>query len=78
MLDARTIGERTLSEQPETIEVTEDRVACDGGGGPLGHPKVFMTLGEDGEAVCGYCGRVFVKKAAPQQETTTGSGGSVS
>ena len=55
-----------MAEQPETIEVTMHNVACDGGGGPLGHPKVYLTLGEDGQAVCGYCGRVFVKKDQPK------------
>ncbi|MCI4660820.1 MAG: zinc-finger domain-containing protein [Neomegalonema sp.] len=51
----------------EAIEVTSHTVGCDGGGGALGHPKVYLTLGEDGKAVCGYCGRLFVlaKGAAP-------------
>ena len=46
----------------ETIETTETRVACDGGGGALGHPKVYYDLGHDGKAECNYCGRVFVRK----------------
>ena len=75
-LQAGTVGESALSEQPETIEVTMERVACDGGGGPLGHPKVFLTLGADGRAVCGYCGRVFVKKAAPKPAPAAASDGS--
>jgi len=28
----------------ETIEIDEMRAACDGGGGPLGHPKVYLSL----------------------------------
>ena len=44
---------------PEIIYVDQHRVACDGGGGALGHPKVWYSL-EDGEAECGYCGRRFV------------------
>ncbi len=44
---------------PETIYVKERRVACDGGGGALGHPKVWYSL-EDGEAECLYCDRTFV------------------
>jgi uncharacterized Zn-finger protein len=44
---------------PEVIYVKEHRVACDGGGGALGHPKVWYSL-EDGEAECGYCDRKFV------------------
>ena len=49
----------TASLVPETIYVKETRVACDGGGGALGHPLVYYTL-VDGEAVCGYCGRKFI------------------
>ena len=66
-----------MSKQPETIEVTMDRVACDGGGGPLGHPKVFLTLGEDGVAVCGYCGRVFMKKELPPKTASAATTGPV-
>ncbi|HOP20167.1 MAG TPA: zinc-finger domain-containing protein [Parvularculaceae bacterium] len=44
---------------PEVIYVKERRVACNGGGGALGHPKVWYSL-EDGEAECGYCDRKFV------------------
>jgi uncharacterized Zn-finger protein len=47
---------------PEVIYVDTHKVACNGGGGPLGHPLVYMELGEDGEAECGYCDRKFVLK----------------
>jgi uncharacterized Zn-finger protein len=43
----------------ETITVTDTVVACDGGGGALGHPRVFLAL-VDGRIVCPYCSRVFV------------------
>ncbi len=46
----------------ETIYVARKGVDCDGGGGVLGHPKVYLNLGEDGETVCPYCGRRFVLK----------------
>ena len=45
----------------ETIHVTEARVACDGGGGALGHPRVWLTLGTDGEIICPYCSRRYVR-----------------
>jgi uncharacterized Zn-finger protein len=45
---------------PETIEVNDVVVACDGGG-PLGHPRVFINL-VDGMGECGYCDRRFVLK----------------
>ena len=45
---------------PETIKVHSRRVACDGVGGALGHPRVWIELGGDGMAECGYCDRRFV------------------
>ncbi len=44
----------------ETIETDSKRVACDGGGGALGHPRVFLEIGGDTEVVCPYCSRRFV------------------
>ena len=46
----------------ETIAVNTDRVACNGGGGALGHPRVWLTLGTDGEIVCPYCSRHYVRR----------------
>ena len=52
------------SKSPGNVIVTnQSRVACDGGGGPLGHPLIFLTLGNDGRVTCPYCSRVFVKLA---------------
>ncbi len=49
-------------EPPETIEVETLDVACDGGGGALGHPRVYLTL-DGGRVECPYCDRLFVLKA---------------
>lgn len=35
-------------------------VSCDGGGGPLGHPKIFINTDKPEIATCGYCGLPFV------------------
>ncbi|MDB2438481.1 zinc-finger domain-containing protein [Hellea sp.] len=35
------------------------RVACDGGGGALGHPKVYLDMGQETEVSCKYCDRLF-------------------
>ncbi|MFN0024200.1 MAG: zinc-finger domain-containing protein [Parvularculaceae bacterium] len=43
----------------EIVFVDKRRVACDGAGGALGHPRVWYSL-DDGEAECGYCDRKFV------------------
>lgn len=56
------------TEPPETIEVEETIVSCDGGGGALGHPKIYLTL-KGGRAECGYCDRLFVLKAGTKPES---------
>lgn len=40
-----------------------DQVSCNGGGGALGHPKVYYTFHHQDEVTCGYCDRVFTKVA---------------
>jgi uncharacterized Zn-finger protein len=47
----------------ETIYINETVAACNGGGGPLGHPRVFLNLGHDGKVECPYCSRLFVNRA---------------
>jgi uncharacterized Zn-finger protein len=44
----------------ETIPVDSTVVACNGGGGALGHPRVYLNLGADGRIECPYCSRLFV------------------
>ncbi|MDH3232254.1 MAG: zinc-finger domain-containing protein [Alphaproteobacteria bacterium] len=43
----------------EEIATDQTTVACDGGGGALGHPRVFLHM-EDGRVECPYCGRQYV------------------
>ena len=50
-----------------TIHTNDNWVACNGGGGPLGHPQVWLTLGSDGQVTCPYCSRHFAA-AAPQAD----------
>jgi uncharacterized Zn-finger protein len=50
-------------EAPEIIEVDDTRVACDGGGGTLGHPRVYLEMGERDFVECPYCDRRFVLRA---------------
>ncbi|KAI6246745.1 Lactobacillus shifted protein [Erysiphe necator] len=40
----------------------ERSVSCDGGGGPLGHPRVFINIDKPQICVCGYCGRPFASE----------------
>ena len=43
----------------EIIHVDDRVVACDGGGGALGHPRVFLRI-EDQSVLCPYCSRLFL------------------
>ncbi|KAF5281247.1 hypothetical protein FQA39_LY05133 [Lamprigera yunnana] len=47
-----------IDEQPPKA-CTERVVCCNGGGGPLGHPKVYINLDKPGCHACGYCGLRF-------------------
>ena len=48
------------------VLVDNHRVSCDGGGGALGHPLVWMEIGAGGEAVCKYCDKRFVLRGGPK------------
>ncbi|RHZ48981.1 hypothetical protein Glove_535g38 [Diversispora epigaea] len=49
-----------IAEEP--IHYVEGRIAvCHGGGGPLGHPQIYINLDQPGPNVCGYCGLRFEK-----------------
>ena len=47
-------------DAPEIIEVDDTRVACDGGGGVLGHPLVYLEMGDATFVECPYCDRRYV------------------
>ena len=50
----------TAAPKFETITVETATVGCDGGGGPLGHPKVYLNIGHDRQVTCPYCSRTYV------------------
>lgn len=51
-------------EAPETKIVSEWRVACDGGEGALGHPRVWLTIPRDvGYVICPYCDARYVHES---------------
>jgi len=47
----------------ETIYIDEMVAACNGGGGPLGHPRVYLNLAPAGRIECPYCSRLYVNRA---------------
>lgn len=61
-------------EVPETLTVSETRVACDGGGA-LGHPKVYLQIGDEGFVECPYCDRRFVLAGDGKSESAGNGAG---
>ncbi len=50
-------------DPPEVVEVDSEIVACEGEGGALGHPRVFLNMEGKGQIDCPYCDRRFVLRA---------------
>lgn len=56
----------------EVIQVQSLDVACDGGGGALGHPKVYLHIDQEkGSIVCPYCSRMYVSKLLVAKQATS-------
>lgn len=52
----------------EVVRVRSRRVACDGVGGALGHPRVWLEMGEAALVECPYCDRRFVLRDDAERE----------
>jgi uncharacterized Zn-finger protein len=63
---AATPGRPSAVPPPEVITVRSRRVACDGVGGALGHPRVYLEMGEADFVECTYCDRRFVLAAGTE------------
>jgi len=63
-----------LVDDREVVITPHDHVACDGRGGPLGHPVEYMTLEDKGEVICKYCGRRYLAVDHPEAETVRREG----
>jgi uncharacterized Zn-finger protein len=51
---------RDVFTPPEISMATGRKVSCNGGGGALGHPKVWYEMGHEDFVECKYCDRRFV------------------
>jgi uncharacterized Zn-finger protein len=60
---AQIPGRHMPVDAPEIVEVDTTKVACEGSGGALGHPRVYLEMGDEGFVECPYCDRRFVLKA---------------
>jgi len=49
-----------MNVRADSIKVDSKNIACDGGEGQLGHPRVFLAVDDDQRATCPYCGQIFV------------------
>ncbi|KAI8899881.1 zinc-finger domain-containing protein [Globomyces pollinis-pini] len=54
-------AQELIAQVPVTM-VEGRKISCDGGGGALGHPKVYINLDNSGPMSCGYCGLRFQQK----------------
>jgi len=61
----------------ETIYIDTMVAACNGGGGPLGHPKVYLNLSAEGKVECPYCSRLFIHRSHKPAEAHSAAGGHV-
>lgn len=52
----------------ETVKTDKRRVACDGGGGALGHPTIYLEMGRNDQIDCPYCSRHFVYEGPERKE----------
>jgi uncharacterized Zn-finger protein len=52
-----------MTESPaiggDIVRIHGHRVACEGVGGALGHPRVWLEIGASGSVGCLYCDRTF-------------------
>jgi uncharacterized Zn-finger protein len=59
-----------VTTRPREIKIVDDtaeEIGCDGGGGALGHPKVYLPFEGRRHVDCYYCGQRFAK---PGYEST--------
>jgi uncharacterized Zn-finger protein len=54
----------TMADMGEIFKTDSTQVNCDGGGGALGHPRVYLHIEPKvGEIECPYCSRRYVLNA---------------
>jgi len=47
------------NQTQDVVIVQTTRVMCEGSGGALGHPRVYLDMGMAQSVTCKYCDRVF-------------------
>ncbi|KAK3714098.1 hypothetical protein LTR37_008127 [Vermiconidia calcicola] len=71
----RPLAAIDLIHQQPVRWMKERTVSCDGGGGPLGHPRIFINVDKPQICWCTYCGLPFAheshRKFLASQPSTT-------
>ncbi len=52
------------------VKENHGNVSCNGGGGALGHPKVYIAF-KEGKAICPYCGKNFNENNTDKKDNQT-------
>ena len=48
-------------DKDREIEYTNSKkLSCNGLDGPLGHPKVYLDMGDKNQIICPYCSKLFI------------------
>ena len=55
----KEVVQKLNNEYDDITYVDSAQVFCDGGRGELGHPGVYLNIGEKPQIVCPYCSRKF-------------------
>ena len=61
------------NEQSIKIYVDSREVFCDGGPDELGHPGVYLNIGEQSQITCPYCSQIFALNDNPSNAHSGGS-----
>ena len=62
------------NNEKEIITYVDSKsVFCDGGRGELGHPGVYLNIGEQPNIVCPYCSQIFALAIGSSNELDDGS-----
>ena len=56
---ARIMPKEYQMENDDIVMVTSTRVMCEGSGGALGHPRIYLDMGGETSVRCKYCDRLF-------------------
>ena len=52
------------------VKSTDETVGCDGGGGALGHPLVYLQFEGKESVDCYYCSQRFTKSDQPADQAS--------